>query len=460
MRRKLFQKAAVLAAATMLLVPAARAAGQEGSKADLSVDAATRKAVVDAVLAELNESYVFPEVAKQMETAIRSRASRGEYDAVALGPVFADLLTLHLQEISRDKHLHVDYSVEPIPQRTARAEPTADEIERYKRGAARGNFGFERLERLPGNVGYMDLRGFADATLAGETAAAAMNFLANTDVLIVDLRKNGGGDPAMVALLCSYLFSEEPVHLNDLYFRPSNETRQYWTLPFVPGPRYAGKDVYVLTSGRTFSGAEEFAYNMKTQKRATLVGEVTGGGANPGGGHRLAAHFSMFVPTGRAINPITKTNWEGTGVEPDVKVPADIALETAHIAALEKLKAAEKDPQRVKALEDALKKVQGALETAKAKLPAAVAPSTAGDTTFRLKGVPHARTVALVGAFNDWTPGRTLFAREGDDWVCRIDLPAGKHAYKFVVDGRRIVDPSNPQAEDDGRGAVNSILTK
>jgi retinol-binding protein 3 len=442
------------------VVPAARAAGQEGPKADLSVDAATRKAVLDGVLAELNESYVFPEVAKQMETAIRARAQRGEYDAVALGPVFADLLTLHLQEVSRDKHLHVDYSVEPIPERAPRAEPTADDLERYKQNMRRVNFGFERIERLPGNVGYLDLRNFHDARYAGETAVAAMNFLANTDTLIVDLRKNGGGDPAMVALLCSYLFSEDPVHLNDLYFRPSNETQQFWTHPYVPGTRYTGKDVYVLTSGRTFSGAEEFAYNMKTQKRATLVGDVTGGGANPGGGHRLGAHFSMFVPTGRAINPITKTNWEGTGVEPDVKVPADIALETAHVAALEKLKAAEKDPQRVRALEDALKKVQGALETAKSKLPAEVAPSVAGDTTFRLKGVPHARTVALVGAFNDWTPGRTLFAREGNDWVCRIDLPAGKHAYKFVVDGRRILDPSNAQAEDDGRGSVNSVLVK
>jgi hypothetical protein len=458
MKRMFGSRLLALAAAAALLGPAA--AAQEAPRADLAVDAATRKAVIDGALKELNESYVFPEVAAKMEAAIRERARRGEYDAVTLGPVLADLLTLHLQEVSRDGHLRVRYSVEPIPARVQRGEPTPDEIEQYKREARSVNFGFERVERLPGNVGYLDLRGFADATLAGETAAAAMNFLANTDTLIVDLRKNGGGDPAMVALLCSYLFSEEPVHLNDLYFRPSNETRQFWTLPYVPGPRYAGKDVYVLTSKRTFSGAEEFAYNMKTQKRATLVGEVTGGGANPGGGRRLGDHFSMFVPTGRAINPITKTNWEGTGVEPDVKVPADLALETAHLAALEKIKAAEKDPQRARALEDAMKKVQASLEAAKAKLPPEVAPSTTGDTTFRLKGVPHARTVALVGSFNDWTPGRTLFARDGDGWICRVDLPAGRHTYKFVVDGRMIVDPSNPQAEDDGRGNVNSVLVK
>jgi retinol-binding protein 3 len=136
---------------------------------------------------------------------------------------------------------------------------------------------------------------------------------------------------------CTYLFGPEPVHLNELYWRPGDSTQQFWTLPYVPGKRYVGKPVSVLTSPRTFSGAEEFSYNLKNLKRATLVGETTGGGAHPGGPERVNDHFAVWLPTGRAINPISKTNWEGTGVKPDVEVPADQALATAHLAALRKL---------------------------------------------------------------------------------------------------------------------------
>ena len=226
------------------------------------------------------------------------------------------------------------------------------------RNLRRINFGFERLERLPGNIGYMDLRGFTPAEFGRETVAAAFNFLANTDSLIIDLRKNGGGDPEMVQLICSYLFEGQPVHLNSLYWREGNRTQEFWTLKDVPGKRYAGKEVYVLTSGYTFSGAEEFSYNLKNLKRATIVGETTGGGAHPGGGHRLSQHFGAFIPTGRAINPITKTNWEGTGVEPDVKVAADLALKTAHVAALRKGLTNVKDERLKRDIQDLIDSMQ------------------------------------------------------------------------------------------------------
>ena len=198
------------------------------------------------------------------------------------------------------------------------------------------NYGFQKVERLPGNIGYVEFRGFFDPEGGAETVASVFNFLSNTDAIIFDLRKNGGGDPRMVALICSYLFGAEPVHLNDLHWREGRGERveEFWTLKDVAGKRYTGKDVYVLTSGYTFSGAEEFSYNLKNLKRATLIGETTGGGANPGGGNRLSAHFGAFIPTGRAVSPVTRTNWEGTGVEPDVKVPAEQALRTAQIMAL------------------------------------------------------------------------------------------------------------------------------
>jgi C-terminal processing protease CtpA/Prc len=202
----------------------------------------------------------------------------------------------------------------------------------------RSNFGFREVKILEGNIGYLDLRGFSDVAYAGETAVAAMNFLSNSDALIIDLRHNGGGSPRMIQLISSYLFGSEPVHLNNFYWRPTDTHSQTWTLPHVPGTRRPDRPVYVLTSKGTFSAAEEFSYNLKNLNRATLVGETTGGGAHPGGSVAATDRFMVWVPTGRAINPITNTNWEGTGVSPHMDVPAGEALDTAYSHALESLR--------------------------------------------------------------------------------------------------------------------------
>lgn len=349
-------------------------AAEEPAKPAVSAAAATtltaklKTDTIDGILERLNKNYVFPETAKKMESAIRERAKKGEYDAVTDGQKMAELLTEHLQAVSKDKHLRVRFSEKPLPANADEEQPpTAEEREQMRRWAAGVNFGFDKVERLPGNIGYLNLRGFMPADFAGETCAAAMNFLSNTDALILDLRQNGGGEPAMVALLCSYLFGEEPVHLNDLYFRPTDKTEEFWTLKSVPGKRYVGKDVYVLTSNRTFSGAEECAYNLKNLKRATIVGETTGGGAHPGGTERINDHFAVFVPSGRAINPITKTNWEGTGVAPDVSVPAGEALLVAHTAALKKRMETIANPEQKLAFQAALDKLQGELDAMRKK---------------------------------------------------------------------------------------------
>jgi retinol-binding protein 3 len=361
--------AAALAAASIICLHAA-AAAQPGppQQPDLNIDADVRRQVIETAIKRLNDGYVFADVAQAMEKAVRDRAAKGEYDQITSAQAFAEKLTSDLQAVSKDKHLRVRYSHRPIPERAAGPrEPTAEERAQYQRELAWGNYAFERVERLPGNIGYIEFRGFTDAELGAETVAAAMNFVANTDALIIDLRRNGGGSPEMVALICSYLFGPEPVHLNSLYWREGNRTEEFWTRKEVAGKRYLGKDVYVLTSNRTFSGAEEFSYNLKNLKRATIVGETTGGGAHPGGMARLHEHFGMFIPRGRAISPVTKTNWEGTGVKPDVEVPAAQALHVARLAALKKQHAGAKEQELKGAIQAEIDRVEKELSDLKAK---------------------------------------------------------------------------------------------
>lgn len=277
-----------------------------------------RALLIDSIASALNARYVFPEVATRMDADLHARAKRGEFDASTDASSFAQLLTTDLQAISHDRHLRVRVGSPGRPGGPA--------------GRADGPSGvFGRTERLPGDVAYVDIVsfGFPAESVRGD-ASRVMSAAADAKALILDLRSNGGGDPFTVALVASYLFGDKPVHINSLYFRPANHTDDFYTDPNVDGEKFGpSKPIFVLTSARTFSGAEEFAYDLQTQKRATIVGETTGGGANPGGPVRLPNDLTLFVPTGRAINPITKTNWEGVGVKPDVPVAADDALDVA-----------------------------------------------------------------------------------------------------------------------------------
>src|SRR5579863_7984984 len=309
--------------------------GTKAADLNFKIDAATRAKVVDGAAAALNESYVFPDAAKKMEEAVRARLKKGDYDAITDGDDFAKRLTDDFQAVSHDKHLHVMFSAAAMPDMDSETRDPKREAEERKE-MERMNCGFNKAEILEGNVGYLKFDFFADPAICGPSVVAAMNFLANVDAIIFDLRENGGGDPKMVALVSSYLFAER-THLNDLWTRKGDITEQYWTDPYVPGRRLDGKPAFVLTSNHTFSGAEEFTNNLKVLKRATIVGETTGGGAHPVRGHRIDDHFGIGVPFARAINPVTHTNWEGTGVEPDVKVEAAQALDTAKKLAAEKV---------------------------------------------------------------------------------------------------------------------------
>jgi len=328
-------------------------AGQMPGAPASPLESAHRDKLIGNLSEQLTEVYVFPEVAENMVELINTRNEQGAYDQFLSLAAFTDQLTEDLQSISHDKHLNI----QAVPPPRGKSGETLSEQQMAARQLARAkavNFGFEQISILPGNIGYLDLRMFYGAEDGGPTAIAAMNFLANSAALIFDLRKNGGGDPSMIQLISSYLFDESK-HLNTFFIRRSNSTEQYWTQASVQGPKMVVTPVYLLTSNRTFSAAEEFTYNLKNMKRATVVGETTGGGAHPvdmvfadlGDG----LFVRMSIPFGRAINPITGTNWEGTGVTPHVEVPAADALDVAQLMILDELLLSEADPDRKLELE-------------------------------------------------------------------------------------------------------------
>lgn len=300
---------------------------------NVTVDDALRKKVLEGVSANIDKFYIDAALAHAMMNALTEHQKAGDYNTLMDPDALARRLTNDLRAVSHDKHLGVQFQpYKSIPD----AAPTAADIELRHQQIKQENCDFEKVEILGGNIGYIKFNAFVDPEICASRVTAAMDFVAYTDALIFDLRSNGGGDPAMVTLIASYLF-DKPTHLNDLYNRQENSTHQFWTATYLPGKRMTTTPVYVLTSHRTFSGAEEFSYDLKNQKRATIVGETTGGGAHPVSGHVVADYFNVNVPFATAINPVSKTNWEGTGVEPDVKVPAADALATAEKLAAAKL---------------------------------------------------------------------------------------------------------------------------
>ncbi|MBS0418645.1 MAG: S41 family peptidase [Proteobacteria bacterium] len=284
----------------------------------VTLDATGRAKLVERVARLFNDLYVYPDVGKNVSDALRKRRARGEYRDIIDAEDFAKKLSGDLRDVSHDKHAEVRFSYLVQP----------PQVPNDSKRLAAINCGFETAEHLPNNVGYLKFNMFADPQVCSQTASAAMTFLADSDALIIDLRDNNGGSGAMVEFIASYLFAGR-THLNDIYRRPENVTAQSWTLPNVPGRRFIGRPVYVLTSKRTFSAAEDLADALKSRKRATLVGDVTGGGAHPVDVKPLDDHFTVIVPTGRSIDSITGGDWEGVGVQPDVLVEAAHALEVA-----------------------------------------------------------------------------------------------------------------------------------
>lgn len=300
-----------------------------------------KEQVINSLIEKLNDNYIFLDVAQKASKNIKALQKKGSYDQIDEPAKLAKLLTEQLREVVHDKHLNLWYSPKKPVVPTS---PQAQE-ESFMRQMKRANLGLPKLDILEGNVGYLKIEGFGPVNKVGETCSGAMMFLANTDALIIDLRNNQGGEPDLVQYLASYFFDDKPVLINSLYYRKKNKTDEYWTVP-VKGSKYIDKPVFILINNSTFSAGEELAYDLKTQRKAVLVGETTGGGANDGEVFELGNGFFAFIPTGKAINPITNTNWEGTGVEPDVAVSATKALTTAHQMALKAVM--EKMPEQEK----------------------------------------------------------------------------------------------------------------
>jgi len=311
----------------------------------LTAEGLPPRELVATALRLLRRNYVSPSLAGQAAAAIEARLAAGEYDDLD-EEALAERLTSQMQEICDDKHLRIG----TMPPRQARPErggpgepgprrprppgpgPGRDEPAGPRRP---GNYGIYRAQRLDGNIGYLDVRGVPGPEEAGPVIAAAMELISGTYALIIDLRRNHGGSPHAVVLWCSYFFPDGNTHLNDIFSADTGETRQFWSLTYLPGTRYLDRPVYVLTSAETFSGGEDFAYTLQAQGRAEVIGETTGGGAHPTRMIPISATMGIGVPFARSVNPVTGTNWQGTGVIPDTAAPATQAYDVAYRKALQ-----------------------------------------------------------------------------------------------------------------------------
>jgi formylglycine-generating enzyme required for sulfatase activity len=304
-----------------------------GSK---TVDSNSKKEIIDRVCKVLNENYIFPEKAAKMANFIQKQFKEKKYRHVNGLQEFTNVLTRDLRSICKDEHLRISF-VQNLPPPDTSSEEEKEKAHLQKVDMDRKqNFYFKEVKHLDDNIGYLRFDKFADPRYAGSTAVAAMNYLANCEALIIDLRYNGGGSPDMVTFLLSFFF-DKPVNFNNFYKRNKNEIKQEWTYSYINGPKLTDMDLYVLMSrAYSFSAAEGFAFALKNLNRATIVGETTSGGAHDEEFFYFRKYsIQLKIPTRRAYNPKTGLNWEGIGVEPDVKTSANNAFDKAYNLALQ-----------------------------------------------------------------------------------------------------------------------------
>ena len=409
-----------LAATETVAAPATTTAAQPPPT--LQLDARVRKEVLNSLAHELESRYVLPDVAARLAVTVRAKQKSRAYGNIMTGPELARALTEDLLSVAHDKHLRVTFGFGPMP-----ASPSGPLPPQMLEELRKENGAIPKVEILDGNIGYMRVNGVPPVEIARPAIAAAFAFLHNTDALIIDDRGNGGGDPHTVAMYVSYLSGGKPFVVNTFRLREGGRVEEFKTTELGDLAYGAQKPVFVLTSPMTFSGGEELAYDLQALKRAVVVGEVTGGGANPVTIIDLGHQFSVSMPTAQGINPVTGTNWEQTGVSPDVRVAAAAALSRAHVLALERLTSMAPDPMSKAELEGASMR----LETIEA--------AAAGNAT-------RLATSELVGAYApEEIPGTTVTILEKDgQLIRRIDNGLPDRAL-LHLNGNRYAEEGLPE---------------
>ncbi len=286
--------------------------------------------VIENLSASLLKNYIFSDTAIKMANFLKSHLKNKDYESITNPNEFAQKLTTDLLSVYRDIHLAVNYNpqLENVLKNTSEINSSQVQ-EQNLQNARQQNFGFKKIEILSGNIGYVYFdRFFGLNEFSKETISGVFSFLKHTNALVIDLRNNGGGSPDMVKYICSYFFKEK-THINNLYERRISKAEEYWTEPLSNSSNFPSLPLYILVNRRTFSAAEEFAYDLQSLHRATIIGETTGGGAHPVSAETIGNGFIGNIPYARAINPITGKNWEATGVKPDVQINADSSLDAA-----------------------------------------------------------------------------------------------------------------------------------
>ena len=400
------------------------------------------RTTLDSVEKTLLTLYVFPDQAKKMVAHLRQLQKSGHYQNISDPSTFAAKVTTDLQNIYPDQHLKLNYDPRKVEPSQASSQSPGNDIGLFLK---KENYGISKVEILKGNIGYVDFGFFCWADEVPHLYSSLMNYLAHTDALILDLRRSRGTliSSEGTSLLCSYFF-KDALHLGDQYAREGNLTTPIKTSTEVSGKKYLDKPIYLLTSNRTFSGAEQFAYDLKNFKRATLIGETTRGGAHPTSWQRISPLFSMNIPIERYISAVTKTDWEGTGVKADTLVKANRALYRAHLIALQQLQFNNKNADWQKVLKEAADELQNN-------------PPLFRMVEFELKGFEQAQDVRISGSFNNWSGRGPQLTRKADKtWSITLELDPGKLSYKFMVDGQWILDRQNLQTEQVGTN-INSV---